>query len=127
MWDVCEKILLIEDDSHLRNTIQRILRLDNPKYQLVTATNYDDAIEALKSHQFDLIISDFMLPNLKTAIDVLHFRCQNGVASPLVVISGMSVQEYLAEMKAETYLPRFLPKPFTSDELLTLVKGRFGE
>ncbi len=55
-----KKILLVDDEASLRDTISDLLSLSN--YSVKTATNGQNALEILENWTPDIIISDIMMP-----------------------------------------------------------------
>jgi DNA-binding response OmpR family regulator len=53
-------ILLVEDDPDISNIIQANLKYYG--FKVVIASNGAEALELISKHQFDLIITDLMMP-----------------------------------------------------------------
>jgi CheY-like chemotaxis protein len=54
-------VLIVEDDEHIRATLQEALESDG--YSVVTATNGKEALDALqKLPRADVILLDLMMP-----------------------------------------------------------------
>lgn len=56
------RILLVEDEASIRNTIK--LNLELSDYEVVTAENGSEALDKVMSQHFDLLILDVMLPDM---------------------------------------------------------------
>jgi CheY-like chemotaxis protein len=119
------RILLVEDDEVLANLIQRNLSVR--KHDVSLANNAHEALQALHSGSFDLILLDINLPDL-TGWEMLRIAQQEGLLRPLptcddrytlpvVVLSAVRISpRHLAEFHVLAYLP----KPFPMDSLLRL-------
>jgi len=112
------RILVVDDDPHFLRVLARILSGEN--FLVTSAAGACDALELLKSAQFDLVISDLRMPEC----DGLNFleslrRCGNNV--PVIILTAYGeVDTYLAAMNAGA--TEYLNKPIQSDELLRTVR-----
>ena len=57
-----KKIVLIEDNTDVRENIEEILELAN--YKVIAAADGKEGVVAIKSENPDLIICDIMMPEL---------------------------------------------------------------
>ncbi|MES2966918.1 MAG: hypothetical protein V4668_03960 [Patescibacteria group bacterium] len=62
-----QKILMVSNVDIL-DVISEIIELD-----ITLAANYEEAIERLKERSFDHVITDAVLPNQKSGLDILRF------------------------------------------------------
>src|SRR5450432_2250422 len=79
------KILVADDDDGVRAGLVANLELDG--YQVVEARDGAEAIVLLDQQQFDLIISDVVMP-LATGVDVLAAVRQRQLDTPFILISA---------------------------------------
>ena len=56
------KILIVEDDKDLNR--YAMLSLRNSGYEVVSATDGEEALEKLEENKFDLILTDIMMPKM---------------------------------------------------------------
>lgn len=114
-----EKILLVEDEVHIAQTVQLNLELEN--YQVVHADDGKKALALFKAHQFNLVLLDIMLPEIDgfTLCDL--FRDQNKTIPILILSARNSSADKIEGLKlgADDYLS----KPFNLEELLLRVKN----
>jgi CheY-like chemotaxis protein len=109
-----KKILIVDDEPDLLEIISSEFDLlDSIVFQ---ADSIEKAIQILKSHSIDVVISDVRLPH-KTGIDLLKFiKNKNPIHPPVILMSGYtdaSIQE-IYNLGAEG----FLAKPFRLEELI---------
>ena len=79
-------ILIVDDEESLRNTFRIFLK--RAGYENVRAVaSFDEAISAVNSETFDLIICDIVLEN-HSGIDLLQTFNEMGVTCPVVIITG---------------------------------------
>ncbi len=117
-----KKILLIEDDEHLRDNIKELLELSN--YQVLIAGNGKDGVEKAVQHNPDLIICDIVLPILD-GFSVLHLlqRHESLRTTPFIIVTAKTGrEEYRKAM--ELGADDFLTKPFELTELLNAIETR---
>lgn len=53
-------ILVVDDDKHTRMLLRAVL--ENAHYTVTTATNGEEALEALDKEHIDLVVLDIMMP-----------------------------------------------------------------
>lgn len=116
-------ILLIEDNTELRENTAEILELAN--YKVTSAENGKVGIQAALENKPDLIICDVMMPELD-GYGVLHLINKNPELSgvPFIFLTAKSERSDLRkgmEMGADDYIT----KPFTDIELLNAIESRF--
>jgi DNA-binding response OmpR family regulator len=110
-------ILVLEDDPALRQLNTAVLLRFG--YTVDAAEDADGAWVALQSRHYDLLITDNQMPGLSGLELVKKLRSAQ-MALPVIVASGGVVEE---DMTRNPWLQpaAALPKPFTSDMLLSLV------
>jgi len=108
-------ILVIDDEESLRNTFQFFLQ--NQGYApVVTASTYEEALQEISSHRFDLIISDIILGG-NTGIDLLKRIRELGLCCPVVMITGYPTVETASEAVRLGAFD-YIPKPVEKEALL---------
>jgi DNA-binding NtrC family response regulator len=81
----------------------------------VLATNVDDAIRAVARQQFDLIISDYRMPNA-TGLDLLTLLEKEGYQIPVIIMTGYASVEH-AVMTLRSGAIDYLTKPVRQETL----------
>ena len=79
------KILLIDDEYSVRFTIGEMLRADG--YDVITAQNAEEAWQLLQKNEFDIVVSDVLLPGTNGLDLVKRIRASYPLTQ-IVVISG---------------------------------------
>ena len=118
-----KKILLIEDNDHIRENTAEILELAN--YKVTTAANGKIGVEMALQHMPDLIICDIMMPVLD-GYGVLHAVQKNDAIknTPFIFLTAKTERSDFRkgmEYGADDYIT----KPFDGTELLSAVDSRF--
>ena len=114
-----KKILLVEDDAKLLQTVQGWLEIDG--YVVEAVSDGNRAVELLAIKNYDLIIVDWMLPGL-TGLEICkHYRNAGGT-TPLLFLTG---RDTLMD-KEEGFVAGgddYLTKPFQIRELTLRVQA----
>ena len=111
----------ISKDSHCRRrgvyrqTFEIFLKAEG--YQFVkTTASFDEAVEALKQEDYDLIISDIVLMG-PSGTDLLQKVRESGVECPVVMITGFPNLESAAKSIRHSAFD-YLSKPVNKETLL---------
>lgn len=113
------KILVVEDESVVRDVLRRLFRLEG--YAVEMVGRGDEAIEILnRKNDFDVIITDLMLPGA-SGIEVLKASREiNPEVSVILITAFATVDSAVDAMKAGAF--DYLTKPFNNDQVLLTVK-----
>ena len=92
------KILVIDDDSDLRGILCSMIEVifENPNYKDFTAKLYEaedgkKALEMCKESTYDLVITDYQMPNLSGLDFIKEARHIKGLnKTPMIVVTGHS-------------------------------------
>lgn len=113
-----EKILIVEDEESLRETLS--YNLERQGYAVETAAEGHLALEMARSINPDLIIMDIMLPGLDGMEITRILRKESGVPILMLTAQGDEIDRVLGlELGADDYMP----KPFSMRELIARVKA----
>jgi two-component system alkaline phosphatase synthesis response regulator PhoP len=110
-------ILLVEDEENLQEALKLNLELEG--YEITSAYDGKEALEAVKNEHFDLMILDVMLPELDGISVIERIRLQNNDIPILILSAKNSSADRVLGLKkgADDYLT----KPFNLEELLLRV------
>lgn len=113
-----EKILIIDDESFIRETVSRILSDDG--YQVCQASNMLEAGEQVSSGEIDLALLDLNLGS-ENGIDVLKILKDLDPELLVIIITGFgSVESAVDALKLGAF--HYMKKPFKADALRVIVK-----
>jgi len=117
-----KKILLIEDNDHIRENTAEILELAN--YKVTTAANGKIGVEMALQHNPDLIICDIMMPVLD-GYGVLHAVQKNDAIknTPFIFLTAKTERNDFRR-GMESGADDYITKPFDGTELLNAVNSR---
>lgn len=113
------RILLCDDEKELSNAITAILKKHN--YTVDTVYNGDDALDYGMCYQYDVILLDLMMPK-KNGIDVLKEWRQNGISTPVLILSAKGeVEDKIKGLDSGG--DDYLAKPFSMAEMLARIRA----
>lgn len=113
------KILIIDDERSIRNTLKDILEFE--KHHLTLAENGKKGLELALSTAFDLIFSDIKMPEMD-GIELLNALLENKVEAPIVMISGHGNIETAVECIKKGAFD-YIEKPIDLNRLLITVRN----
>ena len=111
------KILIVEDDSSVRNLMVTTLKAHD--YQYLVAENGANAILEASSHNPDIVLLDLGLPDIDGIEIIKKIRSWSNM--PIIVISARS--EDMDKIDAlDAGADDYLTKPFSVEELLARLR-----
>lgn len=118
------RILIIDDEEPVREAVQYILESED--YAVTTCREGAAGIREVEKSDFDLIISDIVMPDMD-GIGFLREIRTIGKAPPVIVMSGNKLGRQF--LKSANYLgaKMSLTKPFSKTELLEAVEKLLSE
>jgi two-component system, NtrC family, nitrogen regulation response regulator NtrX len=112
------KILVIDDEKSIRNTLRDILTYE--KYEVGDAESGMTALEMLKQAEYDVILLDIKMPQMD-GIEVLE-HIQAEYDTPVIMISGHGTIETAVEaIKKGAY--DYIAKPLDLNRLLVTIRN----
>jgi DNA-binding NtrC family response regulator len=112
------KILLAEDEKITRKSLTDILITE--RYEVTNFGDGNEAFEALKKYEYDVIITDLRLPGM-TGIEILRNAKEiNPKVIVIIITAYASVETAVEALKLGAY--DYLLKPFSPEQLLSTLK-----
>jgi DNA-binding NtrC family response regulator len=112
-------LLIVDDEANTLASLSRAFRLAG--HEATVCDNAAKALELAKAGQFDLILSDVVMPG-KDGLTLLEELKQQGVTAPVVMMSGQAHIE-MAVRATRLGALDFLEKPISTDKLLLTVEN----
>jgi CheY-like chemotaxis protein len=109
-----KKILIVDDESSIRNMIVWLLKPYN--FQTEIAENGRQAIDHLEKTSFDLIITDYCMPEMD-GLQLMRLIKLRSSDTPVLIMTGTESICDLLEKEGAA----FLLKPFRAFELKTMI------
>lgn len=117
-----ETILVADDDAGILQMLA--IMLENAGYNVVTASDGEEALELVEARRPDLVLLDFMMPNMDGCLVCQLLKSTEKTRGLPVVI--MSADRQLAERAMAARADDYLLKPFGIDEILGCLKSCLG-
>ena len=112
------KLLIVEDDPSVRNTMVTVLELEGYQPDAVASTR--EAIERLSAEPYTIVISDIYLDE-RTGIDVLHAaRKQNPLCAVILMTGRGSMETVMAATEGGAF--EYLAKPFEMAQMIDTIR-----
>ncbi|MDY3267833.1 MAG: response regulator transcription factor [Phocaeicola sp.] len=109
------KLLLVEDDKNLSYIVQSGLQDIIGGYEVITAFNGKEGLQAWKEHHPDIIISDIDMPVMDGFEMVRHIRETDG-ETPILFASALTSPKDVRK-GYDIGVNNYVKKPFIPDEL----------
>jgi two-component system nitrogen regulation response regulator NtrX len=113
------KILVIDDEKSIRNSLKEILEYE--KHEVQDACDGMDGLKKLEADKFDVIFCDIKMPNMD-GTEFLDKVMEMNVDTPIIMISGHGTIETAVEaIKKGAY--DFIPKPLDLNRILITLRN----
>ncbi len=113
------KILVIDDERSIRNTLKEILEYEN--YKVETVESGKQALALIDNNDFDLIFCDIKMPEMD-GIEVLKEIIKLKSEIPVIMISGHgNIETAVEAIKFGAY--DFIQKPLDLNRILVTIKN----
>lgn len=114
------RILVVDDSISTRGIVALTLRRED--HECVEATDGLEALERLERDAFDMVITDYWMPNMTGLELVLAIRGDDRLAGlPVLVVTTDWHEERKVELR-DAGATGWLVKPFKPEELLGAVR-----
>jgi len=113
------KILVIDDEKAIRNTLREVLEYE--KHEVDLAEDGLSGLEIFKSNSYDIVLCDIKMAKMD-GIEVLQKICEISSDTPVVMISGHgNIDTAVEAIKKGAY--DFLEKPLDLNRLLITIRN----
>lgn len=115
-----KRVLLIDDDHAIVRLLSRIIRKQG--FEVDAVKSAEDALLYLAKNEYGLVICDIKLPGI-SGLELYESERTKNKNTPFVFISG-----YVLDELSDSVINKsagFLPKPFSIDEVITLLNNAF--
>ncbi len=110
-------ILIVDDEPMIRHMLQYLLSMDG--FQVAEACDGVEALDKVEQQRPDLILLDYMMPNLDGLATCKHLRSQPATANvPIIMLSANAMPSVIAASE-QAGVNRFLDKSGNILHLLT--------
>ena len=122
MTKMPERILIVEDEDTLCESLQRVFRREG--YEVDIADSAETAFRLLENNAFDLILTDVILPGISGIELIARYKEQNPNQKVIIMTAYASLQTAVEALRVGAC--DFIVKPIMHDELKRMVKKALG-
>lgn len=113
-----ERILVVDDEEHMLTLFESVLGKEG--YRVSCAVSAEEALQQLQTNEFDLVISDLLLPDMDGFALLQQIKATQ-LTVPYIMLTGHgTVRSAVAAMKEGA--SDYLTKPVDTDELKVVVE-----
>jgi putative nucleotidyltransferase with HDIG domain len=113
------RVLIVDDEGYICDIIAEMFANDT-NYAVVTETDPHKAIEILRSHQFDLVLTDLVMGDC-SGMQIMELALATNPETVVVLMTGHpTVENAIAAVKFGAY--DYLVKPFKLELLKTTIE-----
>lgn len=121
--DTNGKIVLVDDEVMVTKTLSTLLKLEGLR-DTVTFNNPEHALEYLKNNSCELIISDFIMPEMDgieflSRIKELPLQAE----TTQILLTGYADKENAIKAINEVGIFKYIEKPWNNDDLILNIKN----
>jgi DNA-binding NtrC family response regulator len=115
------RILLVDDDAMVLGALTSLLELETD-YRLHRAAGGEEALALADQHEFDVVISDYLMPGLN-GIDLLARFKEAQPWAPRILLTGYADKENAIRAINDVGLFQYLEKPWDNAHLLLVIRN----
>ena len=121
MTDSDQTIMLVDDEEMVLASLSSFLTLETD-YDIITFLNPLEALEHIKENEVNLIISDYLMPQM----DGISFLGQVRQLKPdviRIILTGYADKENAIKAINEVGLFQYIEKPWDNDDLRIIIRN----
>lgn len=103
------QILVVDDELRQRRILSNLIRDYNCDYDVLEASNGEEALALCAEHKLDLVFSDIRMPKLD-GLGMIEAICEQNPDAKIVIVSGYSDFEY-AQRALHLRVHKYILKP----------------
>lgn len=118
------KVCAIDDEFAILRKIKNCM--EQEKWQVAVASNYEDAEILLEEHEFGVIICDYHISHGKNArqgLQLIKGLREQGIQTPVIFLTGKKIDEITPWDALNSGVDDFMKKPWRAEELVARVKA----
>lgn len=114
-------IVIVDDEEMVLTSLKSFLNLES-QYDVKTFTSAKDALEFLKKNDVNLVLSDYLMPEM----DGISFLAKVREIKPEVtriILTGYADKENAIKAINDVGLFQYIEKPWDNDDLLIIIRN----
>ena len=113
-------VLILDDEPDVITSISSLLALETD-YSVLTFTSSRDALEAIQTHEIDLAIVDYLMPDMDGIEFLLELKKKYPYSIRIILTAHADKGNAIKAIN-EVGLYKYLEKPWNSEELLLIIR-----
>lgn len=114
-------IIVVDDEEIVLTSIKSFLKLETD-YNVVSFLSGKEALEYVINNNTDLIISDYLMPEMDGITFLSHVR-EIKPEVPRIILTGYADKENAIKAINEVGLFQYIEKPWDNDDLLIIIRN----
>jgi putative nucleotidyltransferase with HDIG domain len=120
---VRSRVLFVDDETRILQGLQRMLRSQRTDWDMVFAASPAEALEAIDTSPFDVVVSDMRMPGM-SGVQLLEEVKRRQPDAIRIILSGQSSEESVLSSVGPAH--QFLAKPCDAEELVATIRRACG-
>lgn len=117
------RILVVDDEENTRLALTRLLIREG--YEVNTAANGSEALNQIRSHPVELVITDLNMPVMNGLAFLRELNREQPSSNVIMITAYGEVESYLEALNLGAF--EYLNKPIKLDELKKIMRKMFHE
>jgi two-component system chemotaxis response regulator CheY len=118
------RVLLVDDYPSMRRIMAKILNLIGVR-SIAEAGSGPEAIEKVKAEPFDLIITDWNMPNMSGLELVRALKSRKELQNLQVIVASSTITQQMVVLGKQAGVSEYLAKPFAAEDLKQRIQRIF--
>jgi DNA-binding NtrC family response regulator len=114
-------VLIVDDEEMVLTSLSTYLTLETD-YEVATFTSAREALAYAQGHDLDLVISDFLMPEMDGIAFLSQVRDMKPEV-PRVILTGYADKENAIKAINEVGLYQYIEKPWDNDDLRLIIRN----
>ena len=113
------KIICVDDDPNISRVIKMILEKEG--FNIKSLNSGQEALERIKTEDFDLMLSDIMMPDM-TGLELAGYVQKIKPSLKIIFLSSVEVSEQRLKELSIYNIKDYILKPFKNTDLIERIK-----
>ena len=113
------KVLIVDDELEYLEILKKGLQKYKSQFQVLTASDGEEAIELLKKEYISVLVTDLVMPKVD-GLELLAYMSSNHPQVPCIVMTGYGSPEIKKKADRDDIL-HYIEKPLDFDELAAAI------
>ncbi len=115
------KILVVDDDEMVVELLKDVIKIRFDDANVYGVCKGSDAIRHLDEDEYDLVISDIMIPDM-SGYEIAIYMQKQDIKTPILFMTGASLDKVIPRISFDNHKIDFIEKPFNMQQLIEKIK-----